>query len=331
MFLTSILNRAVMTVDHVCSRLQVRMGERRGGLVTLFFHGVFLDEKEITLDLAYPQQRTTLDDMLRIIEYYQAAGYRFISPGDLLREPDPAGRYALLTFDDGYFNNQRMLPLLEKFDVPALFFVPGEMVLTGKAYWWDVLWRSRRGQGASVDTVMAETWNRVGARADKIESEVMTLAGVNELHAVSDTDRLFTAEELAKFAAHPLVSIGNHGCSHECLTAYSSAEAQAILARAQQQLTSITGKVPLAIAYPYGFLSPSVVAACRTVGLKLGFTTEAWKHYFPTKSAADDLFKIGRCTIWSDRPLEPQCELTRADLQWHAKYRSFIERRKRGG
>ena len=330
MSLTHILNQVVQAADHAASRVQVRFGERRGALITLFFHNVFADEREVALDLAYPQQRTTVEHLRRAIEYYQSAGYRFVSQDEILRGLDPAGRFVLLTFDDGYFNNLRALPLMEKSNVPALFFVPGEMVLTGKSYWWDVLWRVRRQQGASVESVMAETWNRVGARADVIEAAVMKDAGVRELRAAGDVDRLFTAGELAKFAAHPLVSIGNHGCSHECLTAYSRAEVLEIVTRAQRQLTEITGQLPVAIAYPYGLLSAETVEVSREAGLKLGFTTEARKFYVNRKLDADVAMRIGRFALWSDREIESQFELTRADLMWHARYRAFIEKRKAG-
>jgi len=49
MFLTRLLNQAVQAVDHAASRVQVRLGERRGALVTLFFHNVFLDGREVAL------------------------------------------------------------------------------------------------------------------------------------------------------------------------------------------------------------------------------------------------------------------------------------------
>ena len=38
--------------------------------------------------------------------YFVAHGYTFVAPADVLRGLDPAGKYALLTFDDGYYNNR---------------------------------------------------------------------------------------------------------------------------------------------------------------------------------------------------------------------------------
>ena len=69
--------------------------------------------------------------------------------------------------------------------------------------------------------------------------------------------------------------------------------------------------------------------ASRAAGLKLGFTTEARKFYVDQNAGADALMRVGRFTLWAEQGIEAQCELTRADLMWHARYRSFVERRKR--
>ena len=50
-------------------------------------------------------------------------GYTFISP-DELSSSVKRGKYALITFDDGYKSNYtKALPILEKYKVPALFFI----------------------------------------------------------------------------------------------------------------------------------------------------------------------------------------------------------------
>jgi peptidoglycan/xylan/chitin deacetylase (PgdA/CDA1 family) len=45
-----------------------------------------------------------------------------------------------LTFDDGYRDNfQNAKPLLEKYNIPATFFIPTGNLLNEKAFWWDRL------------------------------------------------------------------------------------------------------------------------------------------------------------------------------------------------
>ena len=41
----------------------------------------------------------------------------------------------MLTFDDGYYNNHLALPVLEEFDVPALFFISTNHVKQQKCFW----------------------------------------------------------------------------------------------------------------------------------------------------------------------------------------------------
>ena len=43
-----------------------------------------------------------------------------------------------LTFDDGYLNNYELaLPILEKYEAPACFFIPTRNVFSSEAFWWD--------------------------------------------------------------------------------------------------------------------------------------------------------------------------------------------------
>ena len=65
----------------------------------------------------------------------------------------PQGKYVLIPFDDGYYNNVRALPVLEEFDVPAVFFISTDHVRRGKAYWWDVIFREFGRRGRTKDEV----------------------------------------------------------------------------------------------------------------------------------------------------------------------------------
>ncbi|SVE21186.1 uncharacterized protein METZ01_LOCUS474040, partial [marine metagenome] len=58
-----------------------------------------------------------------IFEYFQSKGYEFIGFDDLINDLDPKKRYAYVTFDDGYFNNTRILPLIEELNIPIHIFV----------------------------------------------------------------------------------------------------------------------------------------------------------------------------------------------------------------
>lgn len=54
------------------------------------------------------------------------SGYTFVQPNDIYPglRPEPHQKLALITFDDGYYNNTHLIPVLEEFEVPALFLCP---------------------------------------------------------------------------------------------------------------------------------------------------------------------------------------------------------------
>lgn len=84
-----------------------------------------------------PQPGVCADDVIlppgaleRDVRALQAAGYRFLTAGELVAETGgarPPARTALLTFDDGWLDGLTVAaPLLARLGVPATFFVcPG--------------------------------------------------------------------------------------------------------------------------------------------------------------------------------------------------------------
>src|SRR5215475_11334813 len=58
---------------------------------------------------------------------------------------------ALVTFDDGYRDNHDIaLPILKRYDVPAIFFVATSYIEERRLFWWDrinhILKSSKRGE-----------------------------------------------------------------------------------------------------------------------------------------------------------------------------------------
>jgi peptidoglycan/xylan/chitin deacetylase (PgdA/CDA1 family) len=319
-------NRFVFRTDQLLSCIQLHLVERKGSLLSVFFHGIFSSRDECELDLCYPQQRTTVGHLDRTIQYFRDSGCQFVTPQDILDGLDPHGRYVLLTFDDGYYNNIKALPVLEKHDVPALFFVVAGLVETGQAFWWDVLYRARRAQNVPRERVCAEIGNNVAQRSDVLEQWAKKEANVSELKPVGDVDRVFTALELRALAAHPLVYIGNHSWTHDYLPVYTDAEISKNIAHTQERLETMTGKNSLAIAYPYGATSPGVLHAAASAGLKLGFTTQARKNYLPATRDPRACLSLGRFVVWGDLPIPPQCCRMRSDLMLHYRYEQGLRK-----
>jgi len=130
----SSIQRLVRATDCVVARAYLSLFRERSALLSFLFHSLFRDEREIALNQVDPLQRTTVAQFRRFVEYYLAHDYRFIGPADLLGGLDPDGKYAMITFDDGYFNNTLALPILEEYRVPAVVFVSTDHVRQNKCF-----------------------------------------------------------------------------------------------------------------------------------------------------------------------------------------------------
>ena len=331
--MTSTLQKLVRSVDAASARAYLALFRERSALVTFLFHSLFRDDREIAGNHVDPLERTTVAQFRQLIAYYVEHGYRFVGPDDLLAGLDPAGRYALITFDDGYYNNALALPVLREFGVPALFFISTEHVRSNKCFWWDVLYRERLARGASLRQTYLEGVALKALRTEEIEAELTAQFGPDAFRPRGDVDRPFSPDELRAFARDPLVHLGNHTANHAILTQYPIDEARAQVERAQSWLRETTGAAPTAIAYPNGGYDRDILRACRDVGLRLGFTVRPEKTRLP-HPAADDaagLLRLGRFVPHAEAPMAVQCRTYRSDFLLYGACRSAYLKLLRGG
>ena len=318
----SAVQNLIRRTDAAVAGAYLSVFRERDALLPFLFHALFADEKQIDLNVIDPLDRTTVDVFRRVIEYYLGHGYRFVGPEDVLAGLPARGKFALLTFDDGYFNNTLALPVLEQFKVPAAFFISTEHVRLGKCFWWDVLHREHAARGTPAGEVDRRRQALKRLRTEEIESQLVAEFGPDALKPRGDVDRPFRPEELRAFAKHPLVRIGNHTANHAILTNYPDGEARQQVLRAQQWLREEIGVEPTAIAYPNGGSNEAVVRACREAGLRLGFTVKPRKLVLPVEGDRDRLLKIGRFTPHAECEVDVQCRAYRSDLQVYGALRA---------
>jgi peptidoglycan/xylan/chitin deacetylase (PgdA/CDA1 family) len=324
------IQHIVRGTDATVARAYLALFRERRGVMSFLFHSLFRDDREIARGVVDPLQRTTVAQFRGLIEYYLRHDYRFISPADLLNGLDPAGRYALITFDDGYYNNVLARPILEEYGVPAVFFISTNHVRENRCFWWDVLYRERRAQGASERQVYREALAVKSLRTEEIESQLRERFGPDAFRPRGDIDRPFTPAELREFADCPYVHLGNHTANHAILTNYTPAEARAQVQGAQDALREITGRTPMSIAYPNGAHDPQVVATCCDLGLKVGFTIRPEKAPLPLGAEHNDLLRLGRFCPHADAPMESQCRTYRSDVLLYGLFRDGFLRLVRG-
>ena len=319
-FVVDSIQHLVRATDAVVARAYLAMFRERNALMTFLFHALFEDTAEIARNDIDPLERTTVAKFRQLVEYYVDHGYRFITPDDLLAGL-PDGKFAMLTFDDGYHNNTRALPVLEEFKVPATFFISTNHVLENKCYWWDVFYRERLAQGAPVRSAYHEAIELKSLPTEQIEADLKSRFGAGALTPRGEIDRPFTPTELREFARHPQVRLGNHTANHAILLNYTDDQVRAQIQTAQEFLQDLTGTRPIAIAYPNGGHDDRIINICAELGLKIGFTIRPGKQPVPLAAASPDLMRLGRFCPHDESSIKTQCRTYRSDFALYGLFR----------
>lgn len=279
--------------DEVCGRFSQLLVRETPSLITVALHSLCSTRSQIDDPALAPNLNVSVDDFRSLVDTMLEDGYIAVSPSQVEAGLDARGKYVMVTFDDGYFNNVLALDVLEQYQIPATFFVSSNHVLEQKAFWWDALNRELVKAGVSDHKRNVEIGKIKALSVDRIDAYLHRHFGAGVLKPHSDKDRPFTRSELTRFARHPWVHLGNHTCDHAILTLCSPQAMGQQIQDCQDALTEIAGYAPLAISYPNGNYSPAVVEAARSAGLRVGFTTRPCRNRLPLQEGAG-LMKLGR-------------------------------------
>ncbi|WDE95858.1 polysaccharide deacetylase family protein [Lentisphaera profundi] len=275
-------------------------------LLTFLFHSIFKNEEEFQHKLIDPQQYVTLDVYRWFIEYFLDAGYKFISPEDL-KDLSPEGKYILSTFDDGYFNNTYVLPLLEEYKTPAVFFITTDNVINQECFWWDVVFRELSKQGLERKAISKEQGKLKSFKHPELVIELKKRFGEDCFVPQGELDRPLTINELKDFSKHEYVHIGNHTKNHYILDKYTYAQQAEQITGCSQSLEDILGSKSEIIAYPNGNYNEDTLRA--SADFDFGITVKKRKNFLPI----DNPLELGRHVLWGNKSLKRQGDIFRSN------------------
>jgi len=296
------------------ARISAALQPAPPGLAVLALHGMLEDSVSAEGSDAHPQQKMTPRRLRALLLAFRQAGYRFLSLEESLRPPAlPAGHYALLTFDDGYFSTLRAVPVLEELGIPAAVFVTTRPVEEGRSFWWDVVYRELRARGRAAEVERALLHWKARPPAE-LEPGLEAEFGRGCFRPRGEDDRPLTVAEVRALAARPGFSIGNHTHEHFILPRCSAAGIEEQIGRAQSRLRDWTGREPEALAFPNGDASPEVLAVVRRFGFRLALTLRSRLNPWPPLAAGQTNLEMGRFLIWGDR--DPMSQVRAVGSRW---------------
>ncbi|CAA0100397.1 Uncharacterised protein [BD1-7 clade bacterium] len=193
-----------------------------------------------------------------------------------------------ITFDDGYRNNlTHALPLLEKYECPASFFITG---IRDAGY--DILWADlvdlvshhsseelafsglifvKDRKGRFVDRCSGKTLKQFCKDSGwRFKHDMMPslFAAIDPaiLEQTQDYWLQMTTSEIRELSASPWATIGSHGYYHNNLDAIDLSSAEEELEHTRQFLEAATGTSISALAFPCGLYTREVLKMCNQLG-----------------------------------------------------------------
>ncbi|QDK81076.1 polysaccharide deacetylase family protein [Spirosoma sp. KCTC 42546] len=223
------------------------------------------------------------------IRYYKE-NFNIVPLKEYYESTLPTDRLTIaLTFDDGYKNNYtRVLPILEKYQVPATFFVTA---IREKGY--DYLWtdfydmlrfKARRlvfkGESYSqnqhrvfysqkkADPLHLELRKLPFCEIEEFMQEMEAQLGLKMSDFPEDYYLQMTEGQIAAMAKSPYATIGSHTHTHADLTRRPLDEVIEEMRFSKQWLTRITNTEIDSFAFPYGLYNLDVVKAANELGYR---------------------------------------------------------------
>jgi peptidoglycan/xylan/chitin deacetylase (PgdA/CDA1 family) len=306
-----LLKNALRVLNGLCARMYVKAFPDRDSLLIVLLHSVVERETDFAQEVIDPSLAVTKEEFRAFVTYFQEQGYSFVTPHDVMGPLEP-GRYAMITFDDGYANNRLVMPLLTELGVPAVFCLSTGHIEKGKCFWWDVLYREARGRGKSALSLEREIGPFKGKRTPEIERSLSEAFGGRCLEPRSGLDRPLTVPEVREMARDPHVFWGNHTSDHAVFRDYGPDEVKVQLEQASARIQEWTGMRPVSVAYPDGSYSEQVIATSRELGLAVGLTTEIRKNRVPLDDRRR--MRLSRFPLKTGWDIRRQCEQMQSDL-----------------
>ena len=222
------------------------------------------------------------------LQFYKK-NFHVISLDDFYNQQFNKDRFNIcISFDDGFANNYKyVLPLIQKYRVPATFFVTAIRDAGYDILWNDILALSKKYGPAELQFYNEQFYkNKHGEYVSNIngkylkdllqeadfEKKVILIklleSGISVANKKREEDYWLqmTKEEIKKLSQSAFATIGCHGYYHNDLSKISIDKGRDEIIHSKQFMEKVTGKKIDAIAFPYGAYSQNIIAEAKAAG-----------------------------------------------------------------
>ena len=281
-------------------------------MLVLCYHKIY------DLDRDWNCIATSVDTFSKQIEYIYKT-YGFASSEELVNTKND--KRVVLTFDDGFEDNYtNVLPIIQAYDIPALFFIATETIHTQRETWCNELIRIiLEGYAYPNDFRFCENGKMKLFPTETVEQRIALyryfrniMLGLNMeerddifdlLKAWADTDRypartthrMMSREQIRDLSSKENISIGCHTVTHPSLGLLTVEQQRYEILQSQNTLEEIIDKKVDQFAYPFGGINDYNITTMNILE-SLNFK-RAYSTTFKRKSKLDSVFEIPRVCI----------------------------------
>ncbi len=299
------------TAERIDTLLPASLGRQTNKLrrlVILLVHSLYHHENEADNAGVYPHEQMTVDKLRQFFDNFLEMGYTFVSPDEVLAVSHLPDKAVMLTFDDGYHNFVRVLPLLHEYQIPATCFICPGYIEAPKSFWWDAFYRNARASGAGDASVSRQMGLLRKKSFDQIYRFITDRWGKQAFDITSDLDRPLTLQELQYLAREPLVFLGNHTFHHTALPFQDEATIRKEICSAEAFFEQELQQKPRVISYPNGDYADFVTTLCADLGYELGMTIDARWNTDLEHASSSQLLSLGRFMLSGRRDVKRQAK-----------------------
>ena len=296
---------------------------QRNKIVILTLHGVMDREVESEWEPLRPRtSRKLFDETLHLATKY----FNFVSLDEatsMLKGVIPAKKNpCVVTFDDGQLNNLRVaLPILNKYNIPVVFYPTTGSLDENAFYWFDRLDYAIQQSGLNGTKIdvnntqitidqssrkyLAQSLAKLikalkghdqsdaafQSQVDEICTRLEGLSG-KSIKDIGEGDlwsSLMTSQDIRECAAMDDVTIGSHTVNHVRLSIADQDEQVKELTESKQVLDHLIGQTCTHFCYPNGDWDEVSALAVRDAGYETAVTTDPGCN-----AVGDDLYSLKR-------------------------------------
>lgn len=227
---------------------------------------------------------------------------------------------ATITFDDGYADNLQIAwPILQRYSLPATFFIATAFLDGGRMWNDDIIETARVLPPGEFDLGafglgthnLSDTLSRIRCYESVLgklkyfeHTQRTSIARQIALHAglPATSDLMMTRMELRTLQASG-AEIGAHTHTHPILERLPDTLARAEIERGKCELESILGSPVRVFAYPNGAPKRDWSARHAAMVKQMGFEAAVTTEQRFAHAASADMFQLPRFTPWDRTPL----------------------------